>query len=263
MMAGLYAVLRAERGFPTVWRIIAGVCIGLSVLTREAGLILLLALLGWYLLVHRPFRKAILNWGIVAVIAILTVAPWTIRNYTQFNAFVPVSTNGGINFYIGNNPEATGRFDWRIPPGAQWDVASPNGEFELQASKLGYREGLRFIADNPLRFLSLTVKRIFSLYSPPLSNISLDAPKTELLFRLAWAGLYIPLLLFALVSLRYVTGPKGRMWALVYFILLSQSLPYFITFVGTRYQLPIIPLMALVAAYGVCRIFVKKQCGEG
>jgi len=34
------------------------------------------------------------------------------RNYYHFGRFIPISTNGGINLYIGNNPYATGEYRW-------------------------------------------------------------------------------------------------------------------------------------------------------
>lgn len=262
MLAGVYAVIRAEKSSPILWRSIAGVSFGLSALTREAGLILLFALLVWYLLVHRSIRAALARWSVVVLFAVLVISPWTIRNYTVFKTFVPISSNGGVNFHIGNNPQATGGFEWRLPPGAKWDVASPNGEAELEASVLGYRAGLRFIADNPLRFAELTAKRICLLFCPPVVNISLDAPLSKLLFRLAWIAMYFLLLVFSLAALRYIRGQRGRLWALFYLFILSQSLPYFITFVGSRYQLPLVPLMALMAAYGACRIFLGERAFE-
>jgi len=35
---------------------------------------------------------------------LLAVAPWTYRNWVVFEAFVPVSTAGGLNLYQGNAP---------------------------------------------------------------------------------------------------------------------------------------------------------------
>jgi hypothetical protein len=49
--------------------------------------------------------------NLVAVImAFAVVAPWSIRNYRVFDAFVPISTNGGGVFYLANNPLATGHY---------------------------------------------------------------------------------------------------------------------------------------------------------
>lgn len=81
---------------------VAGVLWGLGVLTRETGLYLtpLVALwLGWRAAAGGTRRGAAF-----LVAALLTVAPWTYRNWVVFQAFVPVSTAGGLNLYQGNAP---------------------------------------------------------------------------------------------------------------------------------------------------------------
>ena len=55
-------------------------------------------------------RKKIVGYFTAIAIALLMVLPWTIRNYNQFDSFVLVSANSGFNFYVGNNPQATGEF---------------------------------------------------------------------------------------------------------------------------------------------------------
>ncbi|MFW9995570.1 MAG: glycosyltransferase family 39 protein, partial [Candidatus Odinarchaeota archaeon] len=45
---------------------------------------------------------------------VMTILPWLIRNFIAFGRLV-FSTNGGINLYIGNNPESTGTW-MAIPP---------------------------------------------------------------------------------------------------------------------------------------------------
>ncbi|HEY6890175.1 MAG TPA: glycosyltransferase family 39 protein [Solirubrobacter sp.] len=84
------------------WVAAAGVLLGLAILGRANALILLapLAFAVW----KRP-------WGLKApialcVIAALTVAPWTIRNYDTFHAFVPVSTQFGSALAGTYNSEA-------------------------------------------------------------------------------------------------------------------------------------------------------------
>ena len=43
---------------------------------------------------------------IVTVVAL--ILPWSLRNFIVFDALVPVSTNGGLNFYIGEQSECNG-----------------------------------------------------------------------------------------------------------------------------------------------------------
>ncbi|MEW6756041.1 MAG: hypothetical protein AB1505_34440, partial [Candidatus Latescibacterota bacterium] len=91
----------------------AGVVLGLGVLTRPVYLACVAGLVGAWLLFHPGHRAAA---GLMLACVLLTVLPWTLRNWRVHGQPVLVSTNGGFNFWIGNNPLATG------------DAYAPDGE---------------------------------------------------------------------------------------------------------------------------------------
>ena len=47
---------------------------------------------------------------IVAAASVAAIAPATLHNYIASKDFVLITSNGGVNFYIGNGEEATGIF---------------------------------------------------------------------------------------------------------------------------------------------------------
>lgn len=79
----------------------AGVLFGLAILTRETVLYLL-PLGAWWMFARRP-RRGVLA-GLVFASSLAVVLPWTVRNWIQFDSFIPVSTGGGLNLYQGNAP---------------------------------------------------------------------------------------------------------------------------------------------------------------
>lgn len=120
---GLAAALqhrRAPRGL--LWPIVAGVCLGLGVLTREQAAFFL-PVVAWLLWTAdgRSWPswkdKANLRAAVVVVaVAVLSVAPWTIRNYVQLDSFVPVTTSAGFGL-VGtyNETSLANRGRW-LPP---------------------------------------------------------------------------------------------------------------------------------------------------
>ena len=94
------------------WRVAvaAGVLWGLTSLTRELALYLVPIVAAWMARPRRePDGKARprnirdLTPALALVLAaVLTVAPWTIRNAIVYRAFVPVSTMGALNLWQGN-----------------------------------------------------------------------------------------------------------------------------------------------------------------
>jgi hypothetical protein len=102
----------------------------------------------------RGARARIVAIGVAAMVAgmILVISPWTWRNYQVLEAFVPITTTGGENFYSANNPLATG--GW-IP-----DYPLNIRELdELTANRVGYQLGIQWIRDNPSDFLLLALRK--------------------------------------------------------------------------------------------------------
>ena len=259
VLSAILAFVISEKKSSVSLKISTGILLGLASLTREVGLFILLGILVWYCLFYKNVWVSIKKWSIIALFTLLTILPWSIRNYSMFKAIVPLSTNGGINFYIGNNENANGEFKWAIPPGAKWNEKSPRGRLELQASWLGYKEGLKFIMKEPLDFLKLTAKRLFLLWRPPYHNINLQGSLLELIFRLSWLIMYSFLFLFSLIlSPRYLRE-EFRSWSLFLIMILFLSLPYFVTFVGSRYQIPLVPFMSILASAAVCRKLLSSR----
>jgi len=96
LLGAIACVLKSTR-WP--WVVAAGVLMGLAILGRANAIILLLPLAA---AVWRGWRAPL----VLCVAAALTVAPWTIRNYDTFHAFVPVSTQFGSALAGTYNSEA-------------------------------------------------------------------------------------------------------------------------------------------------------------
>jgi 4-amino-4-deoxy-L-arabinose transferase-like glycosyltransferase len=89
------------------WAVAAGVLAGAAALTRPEGLFLVLAIA-----LCAGGRRAAL---VVAVVAALCVAPWTVRNAVVMHAFVPVSTEAGNTLAGTYNEKSLHDARWRDP----------------------------------------------------------------------------------------------------------------------------------------------------
>jgi len=144
--------------------VIAGILIGLTALGR--GTILIFpALIGLYWLVgliktglkkRRQDLKRLLAFFLGIVCGILPAAIHNISN----GEYVPISSNFGINFYVGNNPGASGTYD--EPRGLNLSsdftgrqIAEKESGRELsssEVSKFWSGRAYEYIEENPLRF---------------------------------------------------------------------------------------------------------------
>jgi 4-amino-4-deoxy-L-arabinose transferase-like glycosyltransferase len=151
-LAAVLAVLRHRRRPETLrWAVLAGVLVGLASLTRSNGPVLALPLLAGVWSRGRPAPAAAL-----AAAALLTIAPWTVRNAVVLHAFVPISTETGVTLLGTYNVGA------RDKPGCHgcWVLLKDDPRTrpialrirrldELQRESLAFRLVRRFLASHP------------------------------------------------------------------------------------------------------------------
>ncbi len=245
----------------------AGLFAGLFALTRPNILALVPLFLGWIWLRHGDRRtKLKVSLAFLGAL-ILIIAPVTIRNAVSGGDFVLIASQGGINFYIGNNEKADGRTALLPGKGHTWQYS--DAEFEA-ASAQGLKPGelkpsqvssyysakaWRFIREKPAEFLKLTLKKTYFFWNYfEISN------NNNLYFIMRYVGLtFVPLYLFSLFGpLGFVgavdcllrPGPR-RLFGLTVF---AYSLTVIAFFVTDRFRLPVVPLLTISSSYVIYEI---------
>jgi Tfp pilus assembly protein PilF/4-amino-4-deoxy-L-arabinose transferase-like glycosyltransferase len=244
----------------------AGALFGGAALARPNLLLFVPALALWPLLRRGTAWRAV---AAFAVPIILIVGAVTARNKIAADEWVVVSSQGGVNFFIGNNRDAPGSF---VAP--RGTVGRPEALNEIQTSALAeaavgrpltaaaasrwwLRRGLRYLARNA-GGAALLYGRKFSLLTNNY-EVTLNA---DFGFRRNFSVLHrIPVpyygLLFALGTVGLALGwrgePLGRR-ALAIFVL-AAALSVILFFVVDWYRLPLAPALAVGAGYGVSRIW--------
>src|SRR5262245_15244870 len=155
--------------------VLAGASLGAFALVRPNGLVLLPVAAAWVYWVHHRGARGPTAWRAPLLFfagGLLVISPATLRNYAVSGEWVPISSNGGINLYIGNNPRADGIragipdlealagihgwtcFDYPlVVDGLSREVGRPLGYGE--ASRVWASKARRWIFENPGRFASL------------------------------------------------------------------------------------------------------------
>jgi 4-amino-4-deoxy-L-arabinose transferase-like glycosyltransferase len=121
MLGALFCALR-QRQAARKWRWStgSGVLIGLAILTRPNGIVVVLplGLALWHGERRRSWRT-LKNPVIMLLAAVITVTPWTVRNAVTSHSFIPVSTDlgetlaGTYNDASRHNPSNPAA--WRVP----------------------------------------------------------------------------------------------------------------------------------------------------
>ena len=102
-----YFILFALEEKKTKYYIVAGICFALSLLYRPPVALLPLVIIIMWIKYKYTFKECLKYTGIVALITVLVMSPWWIRNYNRFNMFIPFTLSSGnpmwLGSYIDNN----------------------------------------------------------------------------------------------------------------------------------------------------------------
>lgn len=232
---------------------LTGIAVGLSALAKPVTLPLLF-LLPALRMVEGRFQKVSLRpaalWGVVFILSgLITLAPWTIRNYMVFNRFVPVQhgatevlVQGSKEEYIDLDVDALRK---RYPAG----LALPNKVFSTAIAN--HMEHLRI---NPLDYMRFLIKKFL------LTWYNTEGKGKNSLTLTVQA----PFLLFALVSIflsskKWLMRPNWYVPALIFYFCSVQVA----LFPLLRYTLAVMPLMMLLAADGLALSEKRFVIGGG
>lgn len=134
-----------------------GICLGFAALTQPATTLFGFIFVGYELIVNASLSQKVSRLAIAGVVTVLTVLPWTARNYAVHGEFIPINTAGGIVFYAANNANASG--GW-IPDhhfiDSEIQLAREQGD-EILENNLAYKKAFAWIKENKLHFLKLIV----------------------------------------------------------------------------------------------------------
>lgn len=191
--------------------------------------------------------------GFAAVISLATA-----RNYAASGDFVPLTSNGGLNFYIGNGPESSGAYE--KPEGLDVDH-DPSGRRMLEkeygrrlspteVSRIWRDRALAFIREKPAAEFALMVRKSVFLLStfeiPQIESYHFQKRYSRLV-----SFLFIPFGVIAPLALAAVCRRRdGRTLALTTF-LAAYAASIVLFFVLTRYRLPMLPVLMIYASITV------------
>ncbi|MDY6989257.1 MAG: tetratricopeptide repeat protein [Thermodesulfobacteriota bacterium] len=251
---------------------LSGMVFGLTVLARANLILFGLLLPLWF---FKGFggevarRRQLAALCLYFVGFLLVTAPMGVRTYAIQNRFFPFSVQGGINFYIGNNPEAKGQFmsprGFSMAPMEQVRTSIRFAEKDTgtkltpaEASRYWFLEGLRYIQARPLEAAMLYIKKLVLFWRAEELPLNINYPLSRglvpiLQFPFFSFGLVSPLAMIGLaLSLRRPT--QGLLSHLFVF---AGMVSVVIFFISARYRLPVVPFLIVYAACGFWWIVEK------
>jgi hypothetical protein len=248
----ILALRSAENGSASWWSVVGlGAVIGVGSLVKPVFVPVPILVL-WSWLVLGGVRKAAWKFVVVILVAACFVTPWTVRNYLVLGAFVPVSTNSGGVLYQGMNPESNGMWSPAMEDAMRRD--------EVQASRMACQAALDRMRTRPLDCALLMVRKQAFMWGTSSTNMALylspaipdgvAGPLTagmKFLANAGWSALWVLCLAGTLTTSIW----KEPRFALGVLFLGYVFTSHLVLEVQSRYHIPVICILILVAAAGL------------
>jgi hypothetical protein len=186
---------------------------------------------------------------ILGLAVILT--PWTVRNVHHYGRFVLVASDGGVTFWTGNNPLATGEGDMAANPElklANQDLKARHpGLNEEQMEPVYYQESLAWIQSHPMDWIGLMFKKLFYLVVPIGPSYARAHGPRYYAASVLSVGLLVPLAAIGLWRLRGRRERLAGMWLLA----MAAIATCLIFFPQERFRIPVLDPALILCASGV------------
>lgn len=249
---------------PRTWKYLAGgLLFGIAASLRENIYLVLPAIIMWIFWYAPALRQKII-FSIAMLIGVAAIlAPFAIKNAYYAKGLSPAGRHAGLNFFIGNNPDATGvfqRFDF-FRPGPEFEEGDVRIETERilqkklepsEVSRYWFGKTLEGFRDSPLLFPKLlAVKTALFLGGREYpDNYDFNfmrslAPVLKVTF--VSFGLVMVFSLFGI----FLSRSREPSFQLMYAYALVSALSIIVFYINARYRFPIVPILIVFAAYAV------------
>ena len=277
---GMYRLIfYQDRNSNKSW-IVTGILFGLAALARPNILFVVPFLALWLFFKHKKPSASFIasaNPALVWIIGIvIAIAPVTIRNMAVTGDFILISSQGGINLYLGNNEYADGLMmimpELELDNTVNWKTFVPlTNEIakretgrqmsDAEISSFWTGKAFNFVTGNPGKFVSLCWQKTVYLMSGFENSDAVDIyhqrKKSSVYSILVWDrflsfpfGLLLPLAIMGVYVLR--KDYKKLLPLYVFILAYAPTVVFFL--VTARHRLPIIPFLIIIAATGTVRI---------
>jgi len=239
--------------FPTVLAL--GVSLGIATLLRQSilpwvpVLFLYLLWLGWR---KGQLQTAVVTLGLVGLILVAFVVPWTIRNYIVYDEFLLLNSNAGFAMYSAQHPmhgTTFSEFAAAPLPDGSWGQSEPALDRALMV------QGIQFILDDPGRYLLLSLSRIRAFFEFwPTSDTTL----LHNIGRTGSFGLFLPFMVYGLILA--IRRPRFVQRNVLLFLFAgTYTLMHILTWAMVRYRLPVDAVMIPLAALALMDLVQRAR----
>jgi hypothetical protein len=255
---------------------ISGIALGLMALARPNTLLSIPAVGLWVWWIIRNYGgswpAALGRAALFGLAALLPLLPALQHNHAATGKLIPVTVNGGVNFYFANNPQSHGTFH---APGIQWGsifeqrtvareqaTTLSGAAVELsdtEASAYWMRRGLDYLMNDPAGGTRLWALKFADLMSSTEFGIQYNLRAA----RDRAPSLWLVCLPFGVLLFLIAVGWRRTGTRILWPWLLAGLVGVLLYFTYSRFRLPLLPPLMACAGLGLERLLTRRMRTKG
>jgi 4-amino-4-deoxy-L-arabinose transferase-like glycosyltransferase len=279
VLAGFSLSLMRAFQYPSIWRFaLSGVLLGITVLARPVMQFypLVVLVLSWWTL-GRSWHKVMPQFAVFCSVFAIVLLPWIVRNYIVFHAFIPGSSHSGDALYQGNiglahadyvRYRSTGEamlvlrqhLESRFGPAPGYrsikSYARAKGLNEYEFDRIAFQEAIKTIRAFPERYIVVSLVRFVRFWFGVRFVSLLQGTASPWAYQVPVANSV--LLILAAIALLCFRGPWLRSAAPIISLVAYTTAVYTATLATARYNVPIMPYVMVLTAYGIVRLLQRS-----
>lgn len=197
----------------------------------------------------------------------LVLSVLVLRSYVVDREITLLTGNTGLNFYIGNGPEADGTLVWpkNLSPTAGAMLRDARAIAQLSAARqlkpsevsdFWFNKAMDFIKENPSAYFKLLLKKAGYLFSPGELIFEPEYPFIRgkiRIFKFMFMDLQV---ILPLAFLGMILNLKNiRKTALLYLILFALTFSIILFFVQAKFRIMLLPYLVVFAGCGIFKLW--------
>jgi 4-amino-4-deoxy-L-arabinose transferase-like glycosyltransferase len=269
----LSALAAESRGHDLLWAAAFGTVAAGAAYVRGQALALPFFAAAWLLMAGWRWERVVSYLGMAFAVVIGLSVPWLIRNTVAFGEPTFLSTNMGINLWLGHNENADGAFDFQEQLGFAGMFGNlPLDQQELAWNREGFRQAVRYMVSHPTDEVRLSVLKVAHLYADDSDAIRWNEengaapifqPEERTRLRLIFDGYFYAMILLAVGGFAAGLRSRERWTGPIAATLVLWTLAHVLFFGEPRLHIPELPFLAVAGSAGLSHALAFRKATSG
>ncbi|MBN2355494.1 glycosyltransferase family 39 protein [candidate division KSB1 bacterium] len=262
VLFGMWLYYKALSTNNNNYLMVSGFVWGVAALTVSTAVVLAFVLILWQL--RNSFRRprAALSPALFVIAFLMVTVPWMVRN-NQSVGIINLASNGGYNFWLGNNPGTDINNPSSVPTPDELQQRLIRAGEERKQDAIFMQEAWRYIKQAPVEFCRRTLVKAVYFWRLDPSPVTASYIGNGAVVRLIGWLSFAPVLILAILGFRRAEGASRTLMLLCLWMAIAFTAIHAVMIVKVRFRLPLDQFFIMAAAYGAVNLWngskIKKS----